>query len=1003
MIKTHHLSSVCLLLALSGHANADNVLSQKQFLYEKLLINELNYQDNLVEQTLKRLELIAPNDPIVIAAAIRLAVRQGNIPLAKEWLAKLKASSPDYQLYRQAKTNITLALPENQEKLAQARLFTVNGNLEEAYKRYDELFHGEPPTPELSVEYWKLLSAMPEKEELAFQELNNLYTYLSSNHLIINTAEGNNWQGTLLKTLSNLSELRGQRAFKQMQLPSATRYFNDAIKFNPNNDNAYIGLADTAFLQKNYAAAETYYKKIELKNWNGYAIYGLVRIYKRESIKRALDYLYHLPADAQTRFKTVIEDLEHKRLEEEGDAFYDQKNWAQAVIKYRQAQQFDPLNIWLTHHLADALHEIGQTNKGKQLFNQLVIKLPTSPEAAFSYALFLSGINEDKAALNRLNTIPTSHWDKQMQALYERLRMELALTDSQALWDKGQKKEAIRMLKALPENSRITLRLGKWALEETQFSEALRYFKIALRADPTNIDAILGEIETYIAQGEVAKAQTQLVQNTPTLSSKNLVIQRRFADAWNNIARPDYALTIYNRIKQTAKNLAPSEDNAVLFRNTARIERQFHQPIAAKIDYTEAMYQSEITPIRPTNNNTYTRLTRLTSGDNWIKRSIRQDAAALYQAQQTSVTIGNDFWKLPGTPAYSGFNANESTIQIDTPVFNGRGSFRANYIRTSAGQFSTINGSYIAPFGTCTVGCTSGIIQRQTGYGFDADWHNEKWNVNLGHTPIGFPLSNWFGGLGYSGEFRHIGWTLSGRRSIMNNSLLSFGGAVDPNTQIKWGAAMFNGLNLSLNYDRGLSYGLWGNLDAGTVTGKNIPINQRIRLMDGYYYKLINEDHRQFSIGINSMLWHYQKNLGGYTLGQGGYYSPQRFLSVGLPLDYRQRTENWTYQVGGSVAWTTASTKANYLYPLPQLIPGFVAADNTLSTSAGNTGLAYAFYALAERRLTAHLVLGGMIDIQRSRDYTPSHAAIYLRYFFDAWEGDMDLPIRPRYTMYNNG
>jgi len=47
--------------------------------------------------------------------------------------------------------------------------------------------------------------------------------------------------------------------------------------------------------------------------------------------------------------------------------------------------------------------------------------------------------------------------------------------------------------------------------------------------------------------------------------------------------------------------------------------------------------------------------------------------------------------------------------------------------------------------------------------------------------------------------------------------------------------------------------------------------------------------------------------------------------------------------------------------------------------------------------------LGGMIDIQRSRDYTPSHAAIYLRYFFDAWEGDMDLPIRPRYTMYNNG
>lgn len=39
--------------------------------------------------------------------------------------------------------------------------------------------------------------------------------------------------------------------------------------------------------------------------------------------------------------------------------------------------------------------------------------------------------------------------------------------------------------------------------------------------------------------------------------------------------------------------------------------------------------------------------------------------------------------------------------------------------------------------------------------------------------------------------------------------------------------------------------------------------------MAGYYYKLINEDNRRVTVGLNTMLWHYQKDLSGYSLGQG--------------------------------------------------------------------------------------------------------------------------------------
>lgn len=64
--------------------------------------------------------------------------------------------------------------------------------------------------------------------------------------------------------------------------------------------------------------------------------------------------------------------------------------------------------------------------------------------------------------------------------------------------------------------------------------------------------------------------------------------------------------------------------------------------------------------------------------------------------------------------------------------------------------------------------------------------------------------------------------------------------------------------------------GCGGALSADYLTGKNVESNSSVRWMGGYYYKLINEDHRRVSVGLSNMLWHYDKDLSGYTLGQGG-------------------------------------------------------------------------------------------------------------------------------------
>ncbi len=194
------------------------------------------------------------------------------------------------------------------------------------------------------------------------------------------------------------------------------------------------------------------------------------------------------------------------------------------------------------------------------------------------------------------------------------------------------------------------------------------------------------------------------------------------------------------------------------------------------------------------------------------------------------------------------------------------------------------------------------------------------------------------------------------------------------------GGVRATGVSLSASYDRGEANGVWADLSAHQITGKNVADNQRQRLMAGYYYKLINEDNRRLSIGLNTMLWHYQKDLSGYSLGQGGYYSPQQYLSLSLPVNYRQRTENWSWELGGSVSLSHSKTDSQRRYPLQGLIPDSLPDKFAVEDGSASSGVGYTLRAIVERRLSSHWTLGAGIDIQQAKDYTPSHALIYLRY-----------------------
>lgn len=134
------------------------------------------------------------------------------------------------------------------------------------------------------------------------------------------------------------------------------------------------------------------------------------------------------------------------------------------------------------------------------------------------------------------------------------------------------------------------------------------------------------------------------------------------------------------------------------------------------------------------------------------------------------------------------------------------------------------------------------------------------------------------------------------------------------------GGVRADGGGLSLSYDRGEAHGIWSSLGADSLTGKNVADNWRVRWMTGYYYKVINENNRRVTVGLNNMIWHYDKDLSGYTLG-GRLLQPTGVSLVRRAGDLASAHRELVPELGGSVSWSHSRTQTQARYPLLNLIP----------------------------------------------------------------------------------
>ncbi|MGK3144020.1 cellulose synthase complex outer membrane protein BcsC [Pantoea sp. C2G6] len=800
------------------------------------------------------------------------------------------------------------------------------------------------------------------------------------------------WQSLLQTSRYWLAIERGDKALAQRDMAGAEQQYRMAQQYDRSDSYALIGLGDVAMARKETAVAERYWLRArQLDGANTTAIRRLAGLYRTVSPAREMQFINTLPAAQQRALADTLRTLRSDSLRAEADALAQQGRWSQAAEKYRQAQQLAADDVWLSYRLAGALRNSGAGQQADAVMRAVAQQHPQDPAALYASALYFSGKGDDSAALTTLHRLPEAQWSSDMRQLADRLRQDQIFAQADALRTAGQEPAAVRLLSQQPVSSRRDLTLADWALARGDTEQALAGYRQVRARQADNRDAALGEIDALVALQRRDDARQALAQLPAAQSSLNA--DRRVALAWQAVGETSRAATLFAGLKQRAAALPPSQDKALVFRDAARLARARQQPEVALEDYRQALAASGIA-----SDANLSRATRLDPADGWLRRGIRSDTADLYRQQETTLMLQQDYSRNSGTGGISDFTAHTTMLQAERPVADGRGFFRLDRVAVSAGTFTTRNGGFDALFGSCddanAGGCRRDSHQRDQGTALAAGWHNAVWSADLGTTPLGFTVTNWTGGVSWKTDLKDLGVTLTASRRPIASSLLAYAGARDPasNGGKRWGGVVATGGGIGLSYDQGGAHGVWADLSAHQLSGQNLADNSRERLMGGYYYKLINSDNRRATVGLNSMLWHYQKDLSDYTFGQGGYYSPQQYLSFSVPVTWRQRTENWSFDLGGSLSWSHSKTAAQRRYPVN---PGFSLASNPTSDSSTGGGIGYTAQAVVERRVTPHWFIGAGVDIQQAKDYTPSHGLLYVRYSAQGWQGDLDMPPQP--------
>lgn len=386
-----------------------------------------------------------------------------------------------------------------------------------------------------------------------------------------------------------------------------------------------------------------------------------------------------------------------------------------------------------------------------------------------------------------------------------------------------------------------------------------------------------------------------------------------------------------------------------------------------------------------------------------VNKGLRGELAELEESRATSVQVGTTFRRHSGEAGLSAMNDLRFPIEFQTAAGDGRLSLQLTPTLLDAGTPDTAYATASRFGGGPAVSLSSATghpgAQTDRGVAISVGYALEGFDLRLGVTPLGFQFTDITGNLGWRGmvaEGTSLGVNLSRRQ--VEDSVLSLAGAHDSRSGDTWGGVMSTGLRLDLSGDIGL-YTLYGWGEYASLTGHGVASNQKFELGAGLNYRLVNTPTETLTAGVRLSAMAYQYNLGYFTVGHGGYFSPQSFAALSVPVDWRIRYGRSTFELGGSLGLQVFRQDSASYFPDDATRQSKAVAAATKAVNApyklatvdshavysgyqSKPGLAYEVHGRFLYQLSQRMQLIGQLGLDNVGDYHQFAGGISLRY---AW------------------
>ncbi|NKI74808.1 tetratricopeptide repeat protein [Dickeya sp. CFBP 2040] len=286
-----------------------------------------------------------------------------------------------------------------------------------------------------------------------------------------------------------------------------------------------------------------------------------------------------------------------------------------------------------------------------------------------------------------------------------------------------------------------------------------------------------------------------------------------------------------------------------------------------------------------------------------------------------------------------------------------------------------------------TEGFGSTESQKASGVELNLALIGKNYKFDFGSTPLGQDLNTLVGGVQWSPKLTDfLTLIVTGERRAVTDSLLSYVGRKEVFSGESWGQVTKNGGNVLLSYDNG-DVGAYGGGGAYRYLGKNVKSNNAVMANAGFYIRPVHDSDSELKTGVNLSWMNFNKNLSYYSYGQGGYFSPQNYVSVSLPIEWNQRYDNLNLKAGVSVGYQSYTLDKSDYFPnnpdwqafLDDAVTDGFAKESHYASDSKN-GIGYNAHVGADYRVTKDVTVGGQVGYDTFGNYNETTARLYFRY-----------------------